>query len=455
MIDTGAIKNSLIDMATTGLLTQGFKPVDVVSDTLQDIPTVSSKRKKLLLQEYEYGNKPQIPEHWVWVRLGEISTYGDTPKKTMAAECDNDTWILELEDIEAGGRLLVKKKVSQRQSKGEKTEFKAGQVLYSKLRPYLKKVLIADEKGISTPELISFDVLGGINNKYILFCLLSSFTNRAIDKRSYGIKMPRVDAGFMVNLPIPLPPLSEQAVIVEKMENALSQINHINMYQEKYSSDLELLKSKLLEAGLQGLLTEQMENDGKAEDLLEELSLTEKNSVPIDMSEIPYDIPDNWKWCRLSDIGTTNIGLTYHPEDVVDDGVFVVRSSNILNGQMDYSDSVKVNCPIRENQFLNKNDIVICARNGSKALVGKRAIYEGEPNTTSFGAFMAVFRTPFYKYVYYYLGSNVFRRYFSGDDSKQINQVTQNILKNAIIPLPPISEQKRITDLLDMINRIA
>ena len=103
------------------------------------------------------------------------------------------------------------------------------------------------------------------------------------------------------------------------------------------------------------------------------------------------------------------------------------------------------------NQYLNNNDIVICARNGSKALVGKCAIYEGESGIVSFGAFMAVLRTPFYKYVFCYLHTDAFRRYFHSDDSKQINQVTQSILKEATIPLPPLAEQKRIVKKLDEI----
>ena len=151
----------------------------------------------------------------------------------------------------------------------------------------------------------------------------------------------------------------------------------------------------------------------------------------------------------MSDIAYTNIGLTYRPEDVSEDGTMVIRSSNIQNGKVDYNDIVRVKCPIKGNQYLNNNDIVICARNGSKALVGKCAIFEGKDKEASFGAFMAVLRTPCYKYVYYYLHTQAFRRYFSDDDTKQINQVTQNILKNAYIPLPPLDEQKRIVERID------
>ena len=76
-------------------------------------------------------------------------------------------------------------------------------------------------------------------------------------------------------------------------------------------------------------------------------------------------------------VGQTNIGLTYSPADIVpDNGTIVFRSSNIINNQLDYSDLVRVNKSIRDNQYLANNDILICARNGSKALVGKCALFQ-------------------------------------------------------------------------------
>ena len=151
---------------------------------------------------------------------------------------------------------------------------------------------------------------------------------------------------------------------------------------------------------------------------------------------------------QVKNISTTNIGLNYHPEDINDQGVAVLRSNNIKDNVIDYSDLVKVNCAIKDNQYLNNHDILICSRNGSKNLVGKCAVYEGDPERFSFGAFMAVLRTSLYEYVYYYLLTNVFRKLFHSDDSKQINQVTQTILKEALIPLPPFQEQSRISSAI-------
>lgn len=212
--------------------------------------------------------------------------------------------------------------------------------------------------------------------------------------------------------------------------------------------DTAAIRNKLIHLAVSGNLVEHDIEDGNASELVEKLSYeingSSRREIAID--EIPYEIPDNWTWCRLSDIGSTNIGLTYHPEDVDIDGTPVLRSNNIKNNKLIFEDLIKVNCEIRENQYISKNDILICARNGSKALVGKCAIYNGELGLTSFGAFMAVYRTLCFEYVYYYFQTKVFRRYFENENNKQINQVTQSILKDAIIPLPPINEQKRIID---------
>lgn len=225
--------------------------------------------------------------------------------------------------------------------------------------------------------------------------------------------------------------------------------------------DTEALRKKVIDLAIQGKLTQQLPEDGDVEDLyvqiqkekakhIKEGKIKKEKPLPgITDEEIPFEIPSNWKWIRLCDISETNIGLTYHPENIVDDGTIVLRSNNIVNGAFDYSDLVRVNCTVRDSQYIRENDILICSRNGSKRLVGKCAIYDGTYGDVSFGAFMAILRTPYFKYIYFYLLTDCFRRYFSSDDTKQINQVTQDMLKKAIVPFPPISEQKRIVEKLN------
>ena len=125
--------------------------------------------------------------------------------------------------------------------------------------------------------------------------------------------------------------------------------------------------------------------------------------------QLPFELPKGWEWCNLSMIGTTNIGLTYRPTDITPNGIMVLRSCNIVNDQVDLGDLVRVETTIRENQFTQENDIVICARNGSKALVGKCALIPNLEEPASFGAFMAIYRTEYFSYIVHYLRSSFFR----------------------------------------------
>jgi type I restriction enzyme S subunit len=146
----------------------------------------------------------------------------------------------------------------------------------------------------------------------------------------------------------------------------------------------------------------------------------------------------------------TNIGLTYKPSDVCADGVPVLRSNNIRNGKLDFTDTVKVNTSFGENLELQESDILICTRNGSRHLVGKCALIPASAERMTFGAFMAVFRSTCSQYVYHFLNSDFFRLVFDSEGiSTQINQLTQAMIKDTLIPLPPMPEQLRIVSALD------
>ena len=169
----------------------------------------------------------EIPDSWEWVRLGIISTYNQTKKKINAKDADISIWGLDLEDIEKGGRLLVKKTVGERKAVGDKTVFTKGDILYSKLRPYLLKILVAPDSGICTPEIVPFTVYGGISAEYIVNFLKSPYVDGLVNGETYGIKMPRAGTDTMISLLVPLPPLSEQHRIVAKIEEIMPYINSI------------------------------------------------------------------------------------------------------------------------------------------------------------------------------------------------------------------------------------
>ena len=174
----------------------------------------------------------------------------------------------------------------------------------------------------------------------------------------------------------------------------------------------------------------------------------EKPLPPIKEEEIPFDIPETWKWVRLGNIGYTSIGLIYKPTDIADEGTIVLRSSNIQNGKIDFNDIVKVKIDVPESKMCHKGDILICVRNGSKKLVGKSAIIESDGFT--YGAFMAIFRSICNNYILQIFNSAYFRNTLSGDvDTTTITQITQDVLKNLLIPLPPLAEQQKIVEKLE------
>ena len=159
-----------------------------------------------------------IPNSWEWVRLGEISNYGQC-KSIEAQTVSEDTWSLDLEDIEKDtGRLLARRTAAERKSSSSKHVFGKGMVLYSKLRTYLNKVLVADMDGICTSEIVPILTCDGLVPEYLRLVLISSYFLQYTASRGYGVKMPRVGTGDMRSALIPLPPLTEQKRIVGKVE---------------------------------------------------------------------------------------------------------------------------------------------------------------------------------------------------------------------------------------------
>ncbi len=469
MIDTIALRKSIIDLATSGQLSSVCDSDDSIKEILDQLPVVSTKRKKLLAQEYEFDKLFSIPEHWKWMKLGEIASYGDTPTKVMAIDVPDDTWILELEDIEAGGKLLVKKRADSRMSVGEKTVFKKGQVLYSKLRPYLKKVLVADENGISTPELISFDLYADINANYIKYCLTNSYVDRVINKRSYGIKMPRVDVGFMVNLPIPVPPIQEQDRIVKVVESIMEEINCIDEEQKKYTNDAEILTARLIDAGIQGKLTKQFSEDGNAEDLYEEIraekaklvkgcKIKKEKALPeITEDAIPFNIPSNWKWVRLGDIsakissGNTPAGGK-KSNAYVEKGYSFFREQNIYNDGIHEEGLVYITEELlktRENSTVMPMDILLNITGGS---IGRCALIPDDFTKGSINQHILIIRMidPRLRfYIHTCICSPFIQKYIKGNTVGDKDGFSAGRCKNMLIPLPPLEEQRRIVSVIN------
>ena len=370
------LKNSILQMAVQGKLVPqdpNDEPASVLLERIRAEKERLIKEKKIKREKnpsvifkgadnlpYEKigDNEPvsiadeipfDIPDSWEWVRLGSISTYAETKQKVNATSADPSIWGLDLEDIEKGGRLLEHKTVGERKAVGDKTVFSMGDILYSKLRPYLLKILVAPDDGICTPEIVPFRVYGGIDPHYIVNYLKSPFVDNLINSITYGVKMPRVGTETMTSLLVPIPPLEEQRRIVEKIDVVASAVSAYDVAYQKTealnASFPEALKKSILQEAVQGKLVPQDPSDEPAEDLLERIRaekqrLIKEGKIKKDKhesvifrrdnshyekldgvercidDELPFEIPENWCWCKIGTIFTLQAGKNIQAAEI-------------------------------------------------------------------------------------------------------------------------------------------
>jgi len=225
--------------------------------------------------------------------------------------------------------------------------------------------------------------------------------------------------------------------------------------------DTKKLRQKILDLAIHGKLVPQDPNDEPASVLLERIRAEKERLISegkIKRSrktvktadthhyeqDVPFEVPKGWVWTTLGEIAESNIGLTYKPSDICNDGVPVYRSNNIQGVKIDTTDIVRVQTTILDKQFLKEGDLLICARNGSRRLVGKNAIIRKLTEKTAFGAFMAVCRSKYNPWLHLLLQTSYFDKYLDESNSTAINQVTQSMLLALNTPLPPLAEQQRI-----------
>ena len=300
----------------------------------------------------------ELPQGWEWTLLGEITNFGTTEKLDSISD---DTWVLDLEDIEKDtSKLLQKFKFSERRSLSTKNSFLAGDVLYGKLRPYLNKVIVADEDGVCTTEILPFRCYGPFSNNYFKFTLKSPYFISYVNARSYGIKMPRLGTEDGKKAFFPLPPLAEQHRIVAKVDELMAlcdqlETQHTNAAEahEKLvnhllgtltqspktgsplckrgaggdfdwqriaahfdtlfttEASIDALKQTLLQLAVMGKLVPQDPNDEPASELLNRIQAEKANLFaegkikkakplsPITEEEKPFELPLGWEWTRL------------------------------------------------------------------------------------------------------------------------------------------------------------
>ena len=426
-----------------------------------------------------------IPESWEWVRLGTISTYAETKKKINAQDADPNLWGLDLEDIEKGGQLISQKTVGERKAVGDKTIFKCGDILYSKLRPYLLKILVAPNNGICTPEIVPFNLYGKINAYYIVEFLKSPYVDQVINSVTYGVKMPRVGTETMTSLLVPLPPISEQARIVARLKCVLSAVQSYNTAYdkgEKLTTEFPIqLKKSILQYAVQGKLVPQDPADEPASVLLERIraekeQLIKEGKIKRDKhesvifrrdnsyyekvdgiercidDEIPFEIPDLWEWTRMGTIVTLLSGTDFKPEEYNESGngiPYITGASSLSKNQVlvtRWTETPRI--------IANKGDILLVCKGSG---YGKSIICNVDVAHIA-RQIMAIKKNDSLdmEYIRFFLQANFDLLKSKGQGV--IPGIDRNSVLTLLLPLPPLSEQYKIStqvkQILQNISRL-
>ena len=456
-MDTKALRQKILDLAIHGKLVSQ-DPNDEPASVL--LERIRAEKERLIKEgkikkgkkSAKTSDKPhypfELPKGWEWTTLGEISNYGINTS-VKVEEIDDNNWVLELEDIEKDSAKLIQKlSKNKREIKGTRHKFYKGNVLYSKLRTYLNKVLIASEDGYCTTEIMPFDTYGILSNEYICHVLRSSYFLDYTLQCGYGVKMPRLSTTDACNGVIPLPPLHEQYRIVKEIKRWFTLISMIEKEKDNLRETIKQAKAKVLDLAIHGKLVPQNPNDKPAVELLKRIN--PKAEIISDNGHY-QKLPVGWTICRLKDISKIVTGSTpsksnrgyyggifpfFKPADL-DAGRHVYKATECLS-----EDGKKVS------RVVPKGATAICCI-GTIGKVGY-LMYEGATNQQINCAIPS--KVVDSVFLFYLCASPLFNDKLNSESSAvTISIVNKSKIEAISVPLPPLAEQKRIVSKIEEI----
>ena len=368
-----------------------------------------------------------VPEHWEIARIKRVASL-------RTERCTNvpKGWqYVGLEDVEPGtGRFHPTDSDSRQMEDSTVGVFRPGDVLYGKLRPYLKKTIVGDSDGVCSTEFLVLQPKS-VMAQWLHQWLLTTEVTQQIEAGCEGTKMPRADWEHVGSIPVPYPSLSEQGETIAALDRETSRIDALIAKKTRFIELLQEKRSALITHAVTKGLDPEVKMKDSGVEWIEE-------------------VPEHWTITKLKHVSRTLIGLTYAPEDVVDDGtgITVLRSSNIQDGQLDLADIVQVRAVADPELMVRVGDILICSRNGSRALIGKNIQLDERSLGCTFGAFMTVVRGSFNDFLYYVFNSTMFDANSALYMTSTVNQLTISMIANMEVPLPPEEEQRAIVSHL-------
>lgn len=475
------LKASILKYAMEGKLVCQSSADSSVDDL---ISSIVEKKQELIREGIIKKTKPlspitdedipfDIPNSWRWVRLLDLcETIGDIDHKMPKTADDGNGYpFLSAKDINDDYTLNFTtniKFISQEDFDRLRIKMqpRKNDIIFSRIGSLGKIGIVED----NTDFLVSYSccVIRPllVNLHYLKFFLEGPQIQAHIRRAKTGIGVPDLGMAMIKEIPVPLPPIEEQIRIVDKLNEFLPYIDRyaasyekLEQFNAKFPEDM---KKSILQYAIQGKLVEQRPEEGTAEDLYKSIQeekqklikegkiKKEKPLAEITEDEIPFDIPDSWKWCRLSQIIDVRDG-THDSPKYVPDGIPLVTSKNLSNGIIDYSnikyitqeDADKIN----ERSVVNDNDILFAMIGsiGNPVLVKKdrefciknMALFKKYDNTNMDMNFMYWF----FLYAQYALKAEA-----SGGVQSFISL---GRFREYLIPLPPYEEQGRIAKKIE------
>ncbi len=397
-----------------------------------------------------YENVPfEVPSSWVWTTLGEISNYGECNNVSVDSITDDD-WVLELEDLEKDtAKIIQTLSRSKRSIKGVRHRFNKGDILYSKLRTYLNKVLVAPQSGYCTTEIMPFNSYCNVSSYYLNHVLRSAYFLDYTQQCGYGVKMPRLSTTDACNGMIPLPPLAEQKRIVKEIEHWFSLIDVIESGKEDLQATIKQAKSKILDLAIHGKLVPQDPNDEPASELLKRIN--SKAEITCDNGHYTFDVPSGWITTNLGSIFNVVSAKRILKSDWKHSGVPFYRAREIaklsIYGLVDnelyiseeHYNSLKEKFPVPK-----ASDIMISA----VGTIGKCYIVKESDKFYYKDASVLCLCNDYQintKYIYHIMRSEyMLKQMYDNSKGTTVDTITIEKAKQYILPLPPLAEQQRI-----------
>jgi type I restriction enzyme S subunit len=376
----------------------------------------------------------QVPAGWAVVPVKAIASCNDD---VLPENMPPDEVIeyVEISDVEEGRGIIHRTPMTFAEAPSRaRRKVQAGDVIVSTVRTYLRAIATippdCDRLVVSTgfavfrPRRVLASFLG--------YLFRTEFVVAQIIARSVGVSYPAINASEVARLPIPLPPPAEQRAIAAFLDRECGKMDALVAEQERL---IALLKEKQ-QAVISHAVTKGLDPN-----------------APMKDSGVAWlgQVPAHWEVRRLKYLGEAITGLTYDPSQVVSEpegGTLVLRSSNVQRGRIVLDDNVYVATQVPPELIAKPGDILICSRNGSRALIGKNATITDEAVGATWGAFMTVFRSMYSRYLSCVFNSPLFEAQAGAFLTSTINQLTIGMLNDFAVPLPPPEERDAVADFI-------